>query len=108
MSNTPPSESEKIEAARPTLPVMEMMTALEAPSEERVDKVPLTLTAIVATTQLTLADVTRAQPGHTIEFDQSVDDPAILTINGRPVAEAEVMTVGDFWSVRIIRLLGDA
>lgn len=104
----PTGKTPKVAVARPELPTLQATTEIAgAAVRERIDKVPLTLSVIVASTRLNLADVTRASAGDTIEFDQTVDDPVLITCNGQVIAEGEVVVVGDFYSVRITRMLDD-
>lgn len=57
--------------------------------------VPITLTAILGRTQLSVADVLRMNAGSIIELDRAIGEPIDIYINSRLVARGEVVLIED-------------
>lgn len=56
--------------------------------------------------QLSLRSVTQLNFGSVVELDCSVNDPVEIVVNGRVIAEGEIVVVGGNYGVRITRIAG--
>jgi len=64
--------------------------------------VTVPITAEIGHNSLPLSEVLRLGPGSVIELDKSADEPVEILVNGKLLATAEVVVVGDRFGVRIL------
>ncbi len=67
--------------------------------------VPMTVEAILGTTELTVKDVLEIGPGSVVELDRVYGDPVDVFLNGRLVARGDVVIIGDNFGVKITEIL---
>ena len=67
--------------------------------------VPLTVTAQLGHTVLTIADVLNLGPGAVVALQEGIDQPVQLSVRGVPFAVGEVVVVDGRFAVRIKSLL---
>jgi flagellar motor switch protein FliN len=73
-----------------------------APVELLID-VPVDVT--IERTTVPLEEVLKFGPGHVVRLAQTTDEPVTVKVNGRPIAEGEVVDLGDTLGVRITAIL---
>lgn len=56
--------------------------------------------------QLSLRSIVQLGSGSVVELDCSVNDPVEIVVNGRVIAEGEIVVVGGNYGVRITRIAG--
>jgi flagellar motor switch protein FliN len=62
-------------------------------------EVPVVVT--LASKRMKIDQVLRLVPGAMIQFDKPCDSPMTLEVSGQPIAEGEVVKVGDKFGIRI-------
>ncbi|MCY0878403.1 MAG: flagellar motor switch protein FliN [Firmicutes bacterium] len=67
--------------------------------------VPMTVEAVLGTTELTVREVLEVGPGSIIELDRAYGEPVDLYLNGRLVARGDVVIIGDNFGVKITEIL---
>jgi flagellar motor switch protein FliN/FliY len=67
--------------------------------------VPMTVEAVLGTTELTVREVLEVGPGSVIELDRAYGEPVDLYLNGRLVARGDVVIIGDNFGVKITEIL---
>lgn len=67
--------------------------------------VPMTVEAILGTTELTVKEVLEIGPGSVVELDRVYGEPIDLFLNGRLVARGDVVIIGDNFGVKITEIL---
>ncbi len=70
--------------------------------------VPLTITAELGRTVLSIADILNLDHGSVIELDRAPADPVDLLVNGQIVANGEVVVVDDKFGIRIVNIINPA
>lgn len=70
--------------------------------------VPLTITAELGRTVLSIADILSLDRGSVIELDRAPADPVDLLVNGQIVANGEVVVVDDKFGIRILNIVNPA
>ena len=75
----------------------------EARLESFVD-IPITLTARLGQSMLTIGDILKLGPGSTVSLDREVRQPVDLVVGGKVFARGEVVVVDDRFAVRIKEL----
>lgn len=63
--------------------------------------VPVQITVEVGRTRMSLAELVKLGPGALIELDREAHEPADILVNGKIVARGEVVTIDDYYGVRI-------
>ncbi len=80
----------------------------ERPTMDLLLEVPVDVTVEVGETTVSLEEVLRFVPGHVVKLTQTVEQPVIVRVNGRPIAEGEIVDLGDTLGVRITTILDGA
>jgi flagellar motor switch protein FliN/FliY len=71
---------------------------------ESITDIPITLTARLGQSVLTIGDILKLGPGSTVSLDREVRQPVDLVVGGRVFARGEVVVVDDRFAVRIKEL----
>lgn len=71
----------------------------------RINDVDMALTVEVGRTRMSVRDVLGLEPGGVIELDRSAGAPADVLLNGRLIAQGEIVVVDQDYAVRITRIL---
>ncbi|GIW85073.1 MAG: FliM/FliN family flagellar motor switch protein [Thermogemmata sp.] len=80
-------------------------SAASAPTPlEALRDVPITITAQLGHTVLSIGDLLKLGPGAVLELEETVGTPVELTVRGIPFARGEIVVVNDHFAVRITRL----
>jgi flagellar motor switch protein FliN/FliY len=66
--------------------------------------VPVQITVEVGRTRMLLSDLVKLAPGSLIELDREAHEPADILVNGAIVARGEVVTIDEYYGVRITRV----
>jgi len=69
--------------------------------------VPFTLQVVLGEAVLTLGDLLRMEEGSVIVLDRLAGENAFLLLNGKPLAEGEVVVINDCFALRVNSLGGD-
>lgn len=84
---------------------------LAAPDAEnpfqRLEDVPVRVTAIVGRMRMPVGDLLRSEPGSVLELDRMTGDPVDILVNDRLIARGEIVTMGDRLGVTITELVGE-
>jgi flagellar motor switch protein FliN/FliY len=72
----------------------------------RLEEVEMEVTVVIGRTRLPVADILSWQPGQVVELDRAVGAPADILINGRLVANGEIVVQDQDFAVRVTRILG--
>jgi flagellar motor switch protein FliN/FliY len=71
----------------------------------RINDVDMALTVEVGRARMSVRDVLGLEPGGVIELDRSAGAPADVLLNGRLIAQGEIVVVDQDYAVRITRIL---
>ncbi len=71
----------------------------------RINSVEMTLTVEIGRTRMSVRDALNLEPGNIIELDRAAGAPADVLLNGRLIAQGEVVVVDQDYAVRITRIL---
>jgi flagellar motor switch protein FliN/FliY len=69
-----------------------------------VGHVQVRLTAALGEMELPLSELFDLKTGAVLRLDRSLDEPVTLSLNGKPVATAHLVAVGDHFGVQIERV----
>jgi len=71
---------------------------------KRILKISVPLIVVLAQTKMWMHNIVELAPGSVIEFDKSCDDPLLLLVNNRVIAEGEAVKVGENFGLRLTRV----
>lgn len=74
----------------------------------RINDVEMSLTVEIGRTRMAVREVLSLTPGTVIELDRSVGAPADILLNGRLIAQGEIVVVDQDFAVRVTRILDGA
>lgn len=86
-------------------------TGAPAPLEDiasrlgRINNVDMSLTVEIGRTRMSVRDVLGLEPGAVVELDRSAGAPADILLNGRLIAQGEVVVMDQDYGVRITQIL---
>jgi len=63
--------------------------------------VPVKVTVHVGRAQVTLGELVKLTSGSLLELDRESHQPADILVNGKVVARGEIVTINDYYGVRI-------
>ena len=70
-----------------------------------VGHVPVRLTAVVGDLELSIDELFALKAGSVLTLEQTLEAPVLLHVNGKAVAQAELLAVDEHFGVRITRVL---
>ena len=70
-----------------------------------VDHVRVRLTAVLGDTEIALSELMNLKKGVVLSLRQSLEDAVVLQLDGKPVATAHLVAVGDCFGVQIAQVL---
>ena len=71
----------------------------------RINNVEMALTVAIGHTRMAVRDVLNLEPGRVVELDRSAGAPADILLNGRLIANGEVVVIDQDYAVRITKIL---
>lgn len=71
----------------------------------RISNVEMALTVEIGRTRMAVRDVLNLEPGRVIELDRSAGAPADILLNGRLIANGEIVVLDQDYAVRITKIL---
>ncbi|GER21661.1 hypothetical protein NCCP1664_01580 [Zafaria cholistanensis] len=95
-------------AAAPHTPAATGFPVDVAAGLNRISSVEMQLTVEIGRTRMSVRDVLNLEPGKIVELDRSAGAPADVLLNGRKIAQGEVVVVDQDYAIRITRILDSA
>ncbi|MCI0334200.1 MAG: FliM/FliN family flagellar motor C-terminal domain-containing protein [Planctomycetes bacterium] len=109
MAETPSNDAVENEAAsaEPAAPVTGIEAELSGmPTHaRRLLKVRVPLRVTLASQRKSVQEIIELGPGSIVKFDKTCDQPLELMVGNRPLAQGEVVKVGDKFGLRISGLI---
>lgn len=69
--------------------------------------VPVRVTVQIGRASMTLGDLVQLAPGSLVPLDREAHEPADILVNGKVVANGEVVTIDATYGIRITRVIND-
>jgi flagellar motor switch protein FliN/FliY len=85
----------------------EVMAEVLAELSERVNDIPLEIEAVIGRAKVSVAELTRVDPGHRLRLDKQFGEPVELLVNGRLIGHGEIVADADdnLIGVRMVRIV---
>jgi flagellar motor switch protein FliN len=80
--------------------------ARESPLKEVIatEKIPVTVSVEIARLRMNLDKLLELKPGNVLDLSIGLQEPVDLRLNGKTIAKAELLRLGDLLGVRILRI----
>ena len=72
---------------------------------EAILDVRVEVTGTIGTCRMSMREVLELSPGTIVQLQQKVNEPVLLCLNDRPVANGEVVVVNDCFAIKITEML---
>lgn len=112
LKNVNPSEQteseDKVSVAEPSFPEVESSATSSTGLNPKLDllyDLQLTLSIELGRTTMMIRDILRLTRGSVIEFDKLVSEPVDILVNGRKIADGEVVVIDKHFGIRITSLV---
>lgn len=100
------SVEKKIEVQAPAFQTLSDNGPLETPRNlDLIMDVPLEFTAVLGKSRRTIKDILSLGTGSVVELDKMTDEPLEILVNGKLVAEGEVVVINESFGIRITNIL---
>lgn len=97
---------QKVEIQKPDFQSLTDEGALEVPRNlDLIMDVPLEFTVVLGKSRRTIKDILSLGSGSVVELDKMTDEPLEILVNGKLVAEGEVVVINESFGVRITNIL---
>jgi len=101
-------ESAEARTAQATTPEVEAHELLHDPKLELLFSIQLPVSVELGRTTMYIRDILRLGRGSVIEFDRLITDPVDILVNGKKIAEGEVVVIDKHFGIRITTLVEPA
>lgn len=96
----------KVEVQNPDFQELMDEGMLEVPRNlDLIMDVPLEFTVVLGKSRRTIKDILTLGPGSVVELDKMTDEPLEILVNGKLVAEGEVVVINESFGIRITNIL---
>jgi len=72
---------------------------------QRILDIPLSITVVVGTTVITIKELLNLRPGSVVALDESINSFVSVYANGKLIAKAELVVVGENFGIRIAEII---
>lgn len=96
------TSQEKVQVQKPEfVPLKETRTSTQSRNIDLILDVPLNMSVILGRTQRSIKDVLSLEPGSIVELDKYAEEPLEIYVNGKLIAEGEVVVLDEKFGIRI-------
>ncbi len=72
---------------------------------QRILDIPLSITVVIGTTVITIKELLNLRPGSVVALDESINSFVSVYANGKLIAKAELVVVGENFGIRISEII---
>ncbi|HLS52904.1 MAG TPA: flagellar motor switch phosphatase FliY, partial [Tissierellaceae bacterium] len=107
LGQTEESREEKIELKRPEFPPLSPSSDQERPPRnlDLIMDVPLEFSVVLGKSRKTIKEVLSLSNGSIVELNKLADEPLEIYVNGKLIAEGEVVVINENFGIRITNIL---
>lgn len=99
------SDTKKIEVQKPDFQELSDAGPMEVPRNlDLIMDVPLEFTAVLGKSRRTIKDILSLGAGSVVELNKMTDEPLDILVNGKLVAEGEVVVINESFGIRITNI----
>ncbi|AQS54181.1 Flagellar motor switch protein FliN [Jeotgalibaca dankookensis] len=102
----PSKKTEKVTVQQPTFQPLEEKAVKQPPNNlDLIMDVPLEFSVVLGRSKKTIKDILSLGAGSVVELDKMTEEPLSIYVNGKMIAEGEVVVINENFGIRITNIL---
>lgn len=102
----PQAEAQKVQVQKPDFQELNDEGVTDVPRNlDLIMDVPLEFTVVLGKSKRTIKDILSLGAGSVVELDKMTDEPLEILVNGKLVAEGEVVVINESFGIRITNIM---
>ncbi|KIC05363.1 flagellar motor switch phosphatase FliY [Ligilactobacillus ruminis DPC 6832] len=104
----PQPKQPPVEVSQPSFQTLDGHEQVEGDNLDLLMDIPLNLSVVLGTSKKSVRDILSFNTGSVIELDKLTDEPLDILLNGKLIAQGEVVVINDNFGVRITNILSQS
>lgn len=104
----PQPKQPPVEVSQPSFQTLDGHAQVEGDNLDLLMDIPLNLSVVLGTSEKSVRDILSFNTGSVIELDKLTDEPLDILLNGKLIAQGEVVVINDNFGVRITNILSQS
>ncbi|WDC82315.1 flagellar motor switch phosphatase FliY [Ligilactobacillus ruminis] len=104
----PQPKQPPVEVSQPSFQTLDDHAQVEGDNLDLLMDIPLNLSVVLGTSKKSVRDILSFNTGSVIELDKLTDEPLDILLNGKLIAQGEVVVINDNFGVRITNILSQS
>lgn len=104
----PQPKQPPVEVSQPSFQTLDGHAQVEGDNLDLLMDIPLNLSVVLGTSKKSVRDILSFNTGSVIELDKLTDEPLDILLNGKLIAQGEVVVINDNFGVRITNILSQS
>lgn len=105
MQELPKQNTKSVEVSQPAFQELEQKSVQTGDNLDLILDVPLNLSVVLGRSQKKVRDILSLNVGSVVELDNLTDEPLDILLNGKLIAQGEVVVINENFGVRITNIL---
>lgn len=97
-----------VEVSQPSFQTLDGHAQVEGDNLDLLMDIPLNLSVVLGTSKKSVRDILSFNTGSVIELEKLTDEPLDILLNGKLIAQGEVVVINDNFGVRITNILSQS
>ena len=104
----PQPKQPPVEVSQPSFQTLDGHAQVEGDNLDLLMDIPLNLSVVLGTSKKSVRDILSLNTGSVIELEKLTDEPLDILLNGKLIAQGEVVVINDNFGVRITNILSQS
>ena len=104
----PQPKQPPVEVSQPSFQTLDGHAQVEGDNLDLLMDIPLNLSVVLGTSKKSVRDILSLNTGSVIELERLTDEPLDILLNGKLIAQGEVVVINDNFGVRITNILSQS
>ena len=104
----PQPKQPPVEVSQPSFQTLDGHAQVEGDNLDLLMDIPLNLSVVLGTSKKSVREILSFNTGSVIELDKLTDEPLDILLNGKLIAQGEVVVINDNFGVRITNILSQS
>ncbi|MGO4923810.1 flagellar motor switch phosphatase FliY [Ligilactobacillus ruminis] len=104
----PQPKQPPVEVSQPSFQTLNGHAQVEGDNLDLLMDIPLNLSVVLGTSKKSVRDILSLNTGSVIELEKLTDEPLDILLNGKLIAQGEVVVINDNFGVRITNILSQS
>lgn len=104
----PQPKQQPVEVSQPSFQTLDGHAQVEGDNLDLLMDIPLNLSVVLGTSKKSVREILSFNTGSVIELEKLTDEPLDILLNGKLIAQGEVVVINDNFGVRITNILSQS